>query len=636
MAMQENWIDKLDQGKWARQIRVALGVLLLLLLALGYNWRAYHNLNTEEAMDSAQLARNLAEGNGYTTLYLRPYGLHLVHDRNMERYADRVAPTNADFYRIKDNLHPDISNPPVYPTVLAGWMKVYPLLLTSADFIRQYTPWVKGRMPPIDQDWKNRLWTSNGRFAWVPQDYFIAVFNQGLFLLAVVMTYHLAKRLFDVNVARLSAVALLGCELLWRFSVSGLSTLLLLVIFLALVWSLVLLDEEFREPRRTLRGMLLLTMVPGLLLGLGTLTTYAFGWLLVPVLTFLIAFSGRRWKTMSVITLIIFTSMFGPWVFRNVVVSGLPFGTRTFDVLQGTLFPQQQLERSLRPDFKANQFRACLYKIRANVERIVEDELPRLGGSWVMPFFLVGLLLRFRNPGINHLRHFMLWTILVLVVAHALGRTHVSENSPQINSENLLALLTPLVLVYGASLFFILLDQMELALPKLRYVIIGVFLLVVCMPLLSVMVGWKGRMPVYPPYAPETIKRFSSWMKENELVMSDVPAAVAWYGHRQSVLLTLDAESQFFGVNDFIKPVRCLYLTQKTADLRPYSDWMARGEGSWGSFAATAFFNQRTPAAFPLHAIKLDLMAGQIVCLDRERWKEEQQEILPEKTGKED
>ena len=635
MAMQEHWIDKLDQGKWARHLRVVLGLLLLLALMLGYNWRGYHNLNTEEAMETAQLARNLSEGNGYTTLYIRPYSLHLVHDRNVERYLGQAVPTNADFYGIKETMHPDVSNPPLYPTVLAGWMKVYPLVLTSLDFFRQYTPWVNSHMPPIDQDWENRLWESNGRFSWVPQDYFIAVFNQVLFLLAAVMTYRLARRLFDLNVARLSVAALLGCELMWRFSVSGLSTLFLMVIFLALVWSLVLLDEEFREPRRTLRGMLLLTMVPGLLLGLGVLTTYAFGWLLIPVLAFIMAFSGRRWKTMGVITVIIFSAMFGPWVFRNVMVSGLPFGTRTFDIIQGTIFPEQRLERSLNPDFKGNYFRASLYKVRTNMENIVEEKLPLLGGSWVMPFFLVGLLLRFRNPGINHLRHFILWSALVMVVAQAAGRTQVSVDSPEVNSENLLVLLTPLVLVYGASLFFILLDQMELAVAKLRYVIIGVFLIVVCMPLLGVMVGWKKKAQVYPPYAPDIVKRMSSWMKENELVMSDIPGAVAWYGNRQCVLLTLDAENDFFGVNDYVKPVRCLYLTQKTADIRLYSDWLARGERSWGSFVGTAMFSERIPSAFPLRNVKLDLLPGQVVCLDRKRWEEEpetsQEQPKPEK-----
>ena len=89
------------------------------------------------------------------------------------------------------------------------------------------------------------------------------------------------------------------------------------------------------------------------------------------------------------------------------------------------------------------------------------SELPKLGGSWITAFFLVGLLVGFRNPAVTRLRYFLLGCVVVLVLAQALGRTQLSEESPEINSENLLVLLAPLVLVYGVSLFYLLLDQMR-------------------------------------------------------------------------------------------------------------------------------------------------------------------------------
>ena len=57
-----------------------------------------------------------------------------------------------------------------------------------------------------------------------------------LLLVVVVLTFFLARKLFDTNVAWLSAILVLGCELLWRFSVSGLSTMLLMIIFFGLIW----------------------------------------------------------------------------------------------------------------------------------------------------------------------------------------------------------------------------------------------------------------------------------------------------------------------------------------------------------------------------------------------------------------
>ena len=51
---------------------------------------------------------------------------------------------------------------------------------------------------------------------------------------------------------------------------------------------------------------------------------------------------------------------------------------------------------------------------------------------------------------------------------------------------------------------------------------------------------------VYPPYYPPEIQQIASWMKPDELMMSDVPWAVAWYGDRQCVWLTLDAQDGIF------------------------------------------------------------------------------------------
>ena len=120
-------IHMLEVGALARYLRFLLLGLAVVGLALVYDLRAYRNLATPEAMDSAQLARNLAEGKGYTTLFIRPFSLYLVQSHNEARHAAAPAGTNdLDFARIKDHPHPDLANPPVYPLVLAGLMKVLP------------------------------------------------------------------------------------------------------------------------------------------------------------------------------------------------------------------------------------------------------------------------------------------------------------------------------------------------------------------------------------------------------------------------------------------------------------------------------------------------------------------------------
>ena len=212
-----------EVGAGSRYLRFLVLGLTVVGLVLVYNLRAYRNLATPEAMDSAQLARNIAEGKGYTTLFIRPFSLYLVQSHNEAKHAAAPATTNLDFAQIKYNPHPDLANPPVYPIVLAGLMKVLPF---------HY---------PVEL--KKSFWSDNNHFSRYQPDFQIAVFNEVLLLVVVALTFFLARKLFDVNVAWLSALLTIGCELLWRFSMSGLSTLLLMVIFLGLTWCVLRIEE---------------------------------------------------------------------------------------------------------------------------------------------------------------------------------------------------------------------------------------------------------------------------------------------------------------------------------------------------------------------------------------------------------
>ena len=128
-------------------------------------------------------------------------------------------------------------------------------------------------------------------------------------------------------------------------------------------------------------------------------------------------------------------------------------------MLKGTaLFPGHQLERSLDPNV-VFYVRLLWMKMFANLQPLLQNELFRIGGGAVAALFLVGLMVELRNSTRRRMRYFTLMSLGVLMIAQALGRTQLSEDSPEINSENLLVLFIPLVIVYAVSLFFILLDR---------------------------------------------------------------------------------------------------------------------------------------------------------------------------------
>ena len=579
MPILQEFIHKLEVAGGMRYLKIGLAVLAILGVITLYNIQSFKNMATQEAMDSAQLARNIAEGKGYTTSFVRPLSMYLFKRHN-EMAPNAVDKRLADLTEIK-NLHPDLSNPPVYPIVLAGLMKVLPF-----DYVISAKPKI--------------FWSSKGEFWRYQPDFLISVFNQLLFFGAIVAFYYLAKRFFDARVALTSTVLLFGAEVFWRFSVSGLSTMLLFLIFIGVVWCLVLAEEEGREMKRGMAVLVGLAVAAGLLTGMGGLTRYSFGWLILPVLVFFALFGGQSRWLLALAALFAFAVVFTPWVVRNELISGTPFGTAGYSIFATTgVFPEYKLERSFVPDFAFGGniwMKIFTQKLLGNSKDILQNEFPRLGGNWIGAFFLVGLLVGFANVTASRIRYFLLMCLAVLLAAQALGHTQLSEDSKQINSENLLVLASPLVLLYGVSFFYLLLDQIYLPIRELRYAIIGAFCVIACLPMLFALLPSRTKSPLsYPPYHPPSIQRAANFAKPEELTMSDMPWALAWYGQRQCVWLTQKMQPDFSDINDLQKPVTVLFLTRLTLDSRIITDWLAAGTESWSNLIleTVQFLTQR-------------------------------------------
>jgi hypothetical protein len=210
-----------------------------------------------------------------------------------------------------------------------------------------------------------------------------------------------------------------------------------------------------------------------------------------------------------------------------------------------------------------------------------------------------------------------------LAVVQVLGRTRLSVDSPVINSENLLVLLLPAMVIYGVAFFLMLLDNIKWPDPLLRRVAIVIFILLAALPLISTLLPPRPAAVAYPPYYPPHIQTVGSWMKEDELVMSDVPWAVAWYGNRQSVWLTLDLNKDFYAINDYQKPVKGLYLTAVTMDAKFVSNFLRSGEFSWGDFILKSMYKSELPRDFPLRSAPTGVLfwPEEVFLSDWSRWR---------------
>ena len=609
-------IHSLEEGKWAKRIRGLVLLLLIGSLGLVYYLNLTRNFTAPEAMDAAQLARNIADGRGYTTQFIRPLSLDILRQQG----AVSESVLRSEF--------PDITNPPVYPLLLAGLMKVLPfefeIDLTKANEFKRYQP-----------------------------EILIWLLNQALFFVALIQVFRLGEKLFDPSVAWCAALLFLGTELYWKFSTSGLPTMLLLVLFLALGKTLVRLEERGNDgvPRGGgwFAGMALWA---GALAGLGGLTRYGFAWVILPVLVYLGWFLGRHRVRTVAMALLGFLLVMSPWLVRNAQLSGNLFGTAGLVLYSQTdSFPGDTLERTLfyepsdAPVNAQDEIKVKVAdhvglwdignKLKRNLRHLLVHELPQFSGSWFAVVCLVGLVVPFRNRSLRRLRVFMLMTLAVFALGQALGRTHLSSANgtldellarsfgqgasvaaaASVNGENLLAILGPVSFLFGAGLFFSLLDQWRVGLPEIRLAASTGLVVAASLPMALSFLLPHPYPVADPPYHPPRVQHIVSLpgntVSAGDLLMSDIPWAVAWYGDRDCVWLTRNVQPDFYTLNDQFRPISTLYFTEATTDQRYVSRVFSPLESNWERFVLAMQVEGELPDGFPLKAVLNDFSPGQ-------------------------
>lgn len=598
-------IHAMEVGRLSRWVQLLPLAAAVVALAVVYDLTNYRGFSSPEAMDAAQVARNLAEGRGYSTDFIRPFSIYLVQKHNLAIHQGEAQWTNTADLAQLNTAHPDLANAPVYPTLLAGLIKL--------------------GQPEWKVETRKPFWSTGGKFQRYKPEFYIAIFNQVLLLAVVALTFLIAMKLFDAQVAWLAALLTLGAEMLWHFSISGQSTLLLLVLFLGLVWNLARLEELGHVETPDMKRLFALALLAGALTGAGMLTRYAFGWMVLPVIIFIAVYGGPRRAGLLVATLLTFALTVTPWILRNLSVSGTWLGTAGYAVMEGSsIFPGSKLMQSTNPDLTDYYFfwaRNIGRKLIDNARIILQGDLLRLAGGWILVLFLAGLLLGLRNMTARRLRYFTLMCLGVLLAIQAMGRTELSTHSADINSENLLVLLIPLVAIFGVAFFLTLLNQMNTPSLGARLAVTGLLVVVACQPLIAALLPpWPSPM-AWPDYNPPEIQKISGYMKPDELMMSDTPWAVAWYGRRQCAWTTVNCAYEFYQLNDFHKKISAIYLTVSTLNNKLLSDCYLGPSDSWGNFALKTLALGKPPQRFPLfYAPPPGTLAVAIFLTDRDRW----------------
>ncbi|MSU50926.1 MAG: hypothetical protein EXS37_17855 [Opitutus sp.] len=230
------------------------------------------------------------------------------------------------------------------------------------------------------------------------------------------------------------------------------------------------------------------------------------------------------------------------------------------------------------------------------------------GAMWLSAFFVAGWLYAFRSVVANRLRWVFTATLVVLLVAQAALNSGATERPVAVA-------LAPLMMIFGAGFFFVLLGS-SATLAQWPRLAITVLLFVHAVPLQHDLLEPRRLHFQYPPYFPALFQGMRQEIERRDTtgrfgIMADVPAGVAWYGQTRAWALPPRLRD-FYGIT-LEQPVGELLLTPRTLDRPFFSELNARPIfpgtlaavpnrfGEWGEIYG-GLLTGTLPREFPLAA----------------------------------
>lgn len=571
-------------------MRVAFGSVVL-LLAVFYLLTQFRGLAHAEAMDYAQLARQMAIGEGFTTKFIRPVALAQLRERNADKAgikepigtgAGLNRALEMDFQKI-----PDTVNAPLYPFVLSLWMKLYwPGLMHPDKFENQ------------------------GQLKEYGVDRWVAIFGILCTLVTAFLIYSWAKRMFDIRVAYISVAVFFLSDLVWGFSISGLSTSFLMMLFAGFCWCLhegILAQEEERK-----NAMWICILGSAAIMGLMLLTRLTMAWVMVSYML-VVGYMFRREKILWPLACVVVLLFLFPWLIRNYQVTGSITGANAYVVgVNSADYPGSSIHRTYVSLPPTTIWTNAAKLFRDGVKYYATHFFVLAGGAIAVLFFVVGLMHPFKRVRAQALR----WWLAGAVILLAMGSSLAAPSPGMIDEFNQLAVLFPGMIIFGGAFFFVLLDRITNYLPLVRYTIISLYLMGNAGALVMTLLP-PGELPYrYPPYFPPILQFISQWYDKKEVIVSDIPWATAWYTQRTTIWLPSKVDD-FYRINDFAHPIVGILFTPQTTNLG-YLD-IEKGEfKDWKNMIRRESFPQGFPLqmASPLPPNKDEYM----IISDRVRW----------------
>ncbi len=489
---------------------LVLGLSLFKLLV------TYRGLDQPVAMDQAQIARQVAQGNGFSTQFLRPLELRTaaVERGQAEDPAERTLDLNA----FKDTNHA-----PLNICAMAVALKI-----TGSDRFDS------SRM-------------TAGKSSIYGPDRAIAATSLLFFLLSLALAYMLISRLFDEMIAATTIALLALSNLMLQYALSGLPQPLMLCCLLGSFHFL--LNAIHRQEEEETPAMLLNVCLSFACMALLCLTSWMGIWIALG-LVFFCAFYFRPYGALAVPGILIIALALLPSLISNSASTGSIAGNAFYTLYNCFGNGEDLVQRSTTAGALPLNNVGFFLRLFGYTFDQLNTMYVAMGGIIVTPFFFLCLLNRYKKAGTELIK----WATLGMWLCACIGMALYGITTP-LNASQLTPLFAPLFTAYGISLVLNLLSRMKLAnrFNTARSLTIGLILLASSGTFLlgipeEIHRGiWLSGLtrPHYPPYYPAALnarsegdsKEVSLVDKSNEqdIIVTDQPWAVAWYANRKAL-----------------------------------------------------------------------------------------------------
>jgi len=492
----------------AKIIRRAIFFVILVGLAVISIFFTFRGLSAPRGMEQAQVGRQIAQGKGYSTKVLRPVAIW-----QMKEARDGEMPSFENF--------PETYHAPLNPCVYAAVLKA-----TDAGDNKRW------RMPK-----KSNIYQL---------DRIIAATCVIFFLISIGVNYLLISRIFDTTIASVTALLMLFCELMWKFSQSGLPQMLMLMLFscgMFFLWRAI----EHKEENRSSLGAVL---VSGVFMCLLVLTHWITLWIYIGYVIFAAVYFKPRGVIAAILTGMLALFVIPVVYFLYVSPTGSAFGTAYYAIHHGLGSSEDTIMRSLSPDNQVLGLQGLLLNIMGTTLRQISDLHRNFGAILVAPVFFIALLHPFKRPSLASFR----WLILLMWVFAGIGMSIYGLRRGAMDPNQIHILFAPIMAAYGLAMISILWARLNISpsLHALRYAHLILIVAISAAPMLISMpqnikrglfAEGIGGAPHWPPYFPKVYNRtLADNTTTKDIIISDTPWAVAWYADRMSVWLPTDLE----------------------------------------------------------------------------------------------